>query len=457
MRRLNVSIRQLIRAVVSVVVLACALIGAGSPAGAAEAIMGAVRYSDGRPAAGAVVYALDGRRPFRVRNNILMSGEGYPRALTGRDGAFSLDVGPESVALLAAQDMNDAWGVARPGGATLITINSPAQGEVRIFNGETPAPGENVLVSYTDPAAKLLMTYAGRSGREGGFRLPALMPGAYEVSTWQDVPQVGCCFRSVTTRKTTAEVAPGSRPIIQLGGTGQPALSGRISDTDGNPLHGVWVRLLPRHGNDDVVHSAVTEQDGAYTIYDVPPGPYEVRCFRRLALNSSSRTLEAKKNFDVSAKAPEATCDIAIDLEDFRPLTPGQPAPALEGRSLDDAPFQYAGFQGRYTVLHFYAAWCSGCVKTIGWFDEHADKLTGVQIIGVSLDEDLDTAQQFATSSKLNHPVVYAGSWGENSIRKAYRVTNIPTSVIIGPDGTVVHVDLFGQVLLDYLKDRQAI
>lgn len=436
---------------------------AGAPCVAGDtALSGSVRYADGRPAGGAVVYALDGRQRFKVWNNTVMGGEALPRALADREGAFELDVDAANITALFAQDMNDACGIARitdAGGPVAVTIDAPARGVVRVANGPNPAPGEDILLSRRDPETGLYLAYGGKSNAEGVFTLPALTPGGYEVSTSQDVPQVGCCFRSVVTRMAKVDVAPGSRPEITLGGTDLPAVSGRIASAGGQPLHGVWVRLIPKSGPAGVVHSAVTDRDGSYRVYDVPPGDYEVRCFRRLALNDGARTLEALATLAVAKGAREATCDVAVDLSPFLPLEIGQPAPAIDGTTLEGQPFDWAALRGHYVVVHFYAGWCQPCVKTIGSYDALAPALGNderVRVVGISLDETEQEARDFAREKNIAHPVVYAGSWAENPVRKSYRVVNVPTTAIVGPDGTIVQLDLHGQVLVDYLREKLA-
>jgi peroxiredoxin len=396
-----------------------------------------------------------------------MTGESVPRALTDREGRFELDVDPGDLTGLFAQDMEDACGVVavtRVDQPAAITIESPARGEVRVFRGPNPAPKENLVLTRDDSIAGLRFSYSGKTSEDGVFRLPALTPGGYTVTTWEEVPQVGCCFRSVVTRAAKVDLAPGSRPEITLGGTDLPAVLGKVASTDGEPLHGVWVRLIPKataaSDVDAVIHSAVTERDGSYSVYDVPPGDYEVRCFRRLALNDGGRTLEFVSDLKVPpGKGENVSNDVTIDLTPFLPLEPGQPAPAIEGTTLDGSPFTLGDLQGQYVVVHFYAGWCAPCVETIGWFDRLTTELgesAKVSVVGISLDESEQEARVFAQEKSIDHPVIYAGSWASNPVRKAYRVVNIPTTVIVGPDGAIAHIDLHGQVLLDYLRTQLA-
>src|SRR5690606_22558327 len=153
---------------------------------------------------------------------------------------------------------------------------------------------EEVSLMLNAGVPRLVFQYEGVTDAGGGLRLAAITPGDYVIQTSQPVPQVGCCFRSVVTRQAMAKLAPGDSGTLKLGGTDLPRLEGAIRDKAGDPLHGVWVRLIPANAAalNGPVWSTVTERDGRYVIYDVPEGAYELRCFRRLALNDGSRTLQ---------------------------------------------------------------------------------------------------------------------------------------------------------------------
>ena len=442
--------------------IACAVLAAALalvPRAFAEPVTGMVVDAQGQPVGGAVVYAVAAKHPFRVRNNTIMVGESVPRGLTDRDGRFTFEADLASTVCLFAQDMEDACGYVSLAAATSpyrITIAPVAKTTVLVRRGPEVSPGENVMLVQSTGLKELSLTYEGKTNAQGLYRIPALAPGSYAVNTWEEVPQVGCCFRSVITRAATVDVAPGTTPEITLGGTDLPTVRGRVASSDGEPLHGVWVRLLPKSPESGipVVHSAVTGRDGAYAMYDVPAGDYEVRGFRRLALNDSARTLEATANLSVKAAAKEATCDISIDLTPFMPLEPGQEAPPIDAAALSGEQIRLADYKGKQVVIHFYAAWCAICVETIGSFDDIAQELGDVAVLGISLDENEAEARTFIAEKGMKHPVIYAGPWADNAIRQAYRVVNVPTTVIVGPDGTISHIDLYGEVLQKYLQEH---
>jgi len=102
-------------------------------------------------------------------------------------------------------------------------------------------------------------------------------------------------------------------------------------------------------------------------VYRSAPGDYEVRCFRRRAMNDGGRTLESVTDLTVPQSADRnLSIDVPIDLAPFLPLEPGQPAPPIEGATLDGQPFRLSDLTGRYVVVHFHAGWCKPCVETIG-------------------------------------------------------------------------------------------
>ncbi|MBI5093381.1 MAG: carboxypeptidase regulatory-like domain-containing protein [Candidatus Hydrogenedentes bacterium] len=448
------------------VLIAALAVSCGIPICArATSIEGSVTYHDGKPAQGAVVYALNGRKSFQVTDNRIMLGEQLPRAITDRAGRFMLSVDPSDTTGFLAQDMNDAVGFSRAASEAKrisIIIEKPASADITVLNGRTGAANENVRLLLDTGIKGVAFRYDAKTDAKGVLRVNALTPGPYLLTTWRDVPQVGCCFRSVVTRAAKAAIAPGQVESITLGGSDLPHIEGKVTDSDGQPLHGVWVRLLAKQKpaqveGVDIIWSTVSDRDGSYAIYDVPPGKYGLRVFRRLALNDATRTFEAIQEILVPENAADTKAyNVAVDTKPFMPLEPGQDAPAIAGKTLAGESFALADLKGKIVVLHFFASWCSACVQTIGDFDDLAAEFdhAKVAVVGVNVDETMEDALAFSTERRIQHPVLYQGAWADNPILKAYRVCNIPTTVVIGPDGRILNIDLFGGALRKYVSEK---
>ena len=258
---------------------------------------------------------------------------------------------------------------------------------------------------------------------------------------------------------------------IKLGGTDLPMLRGKITDTEGGGLHGVWVRLenadegeLKKTG---IVWSEVTEKDGSYEIYDIPPGRYKLHCFRRLALNNYSRTLQAEKTITINDHPEPKTesqpltgraeniCNVKIDLEPFMPLEFGQVCPDFSGKLLSGESFSLNKQRGKIVVLHFYTSWCSICVRTMPDFDQLAEKFgpDKLLVLGISLDKTIGEQKQLLSKSPSIHSHLFAGPWTQSEMVKLFRVINVPTTIIIDAEGKIAQMDLFGDVLEKFITD----
>jgi thiol-disulfide isomerase/thioredoxin len=96
-------------------------------------------------------------------------------------------------------------------------------------------------------------------------------------------------------------------------------------------------------------------------------------------------------------------------------------------------------FKGKVILLDFWATWCVPCKQEIPGFIELQKKYggRGLQIVGVSVDDSLKMAKEYATGMKMNYPVLLAE--GKEDILKAYDpIPSIPVSIIIDRDGRIV-------------------
>jgi peroxiredoxin len=442
-------------------VLLCALV-AGSVS--ADSISGRVVDADGAPVPGAVVYAPSTGSPLSVANNQIMKLVDTPRAITDATGAFSVDIGHSAVQQLLVLDMMNRPAYASVSSTSGIEIVMPPSAALSVAyqKGPEPVAGQEFTAHLMQGGKALRYQASAKTDRDGRLLFNELLPGEYIVRASELVPQVGCCFTSVEVQKATVRLEEGETKALTFGGTDLPYLTGRFTDDEGDPLHGVWVRLAPKKRIDsgDVVWSAVTEQDGSYAIYDVPPDDYELRYFRRLALNDGSRVLQGSREVVVTADAPanvetglpQHKVDVVVDLAPFMPLQPGDAAPDFEIPLLDGGAFRLADHRGKVVVLYVYSTWCSSCVESIPDFEARAKAFadTPAVFVAISLDETQADLAAFAREHRLSVPQAWAGPWEESQVRQDYRVVSVPSSYIIAPDGTLAHADLFG----DYLEQE---
>ena len=79
--------------------------------------------------------------------------------------------------------------------------------------------------------------------------------------------------------------------------------------------------------------------------------------------------------------------------------------------NLDGAKWNFADQRGKVVVVNYWATWCPPCrVETPGlvsFADEY--KSRGVEMVGVTVDEDLSLVPPFVESYEIKYPILKAG------------------------------------------------
>jgi thiol-disulfide isomerase/thioredoxin len=118
----------------------------------------------------------------------------------------------------------------------------------------------------------------------------------------------------------------------------------------------------------------------------------------------------------------------------------GAAAPAVELDLLDGGKLSLADYKGKVVVLDFWATWCPPCVEGLPVVSKIAADLKdkGVVFFAVNQQESPETIRKFLEKKGLKIPVAL----DKGKAARAYAVSGIPQTVLIGKDGTVqaVHV-----------------
>lgn len=152
------------------------------------------------------------------------------------------------------------------------------------------------------------------------------------------------------------------------------------------------------------------------------------------------------------AQIPDGVADpkalAELELENYvaenRALPPGTIAPdAIVIRVSDQSDFKLSDLRGKVVVLDFWATWCPPCQESMAKLQQlraqHPDWKDRVELISVSIDATFKVVprhlQQRGWTNTLN---TWAGA-GTFSAEapKAYRVSSIPTTYIIDPQGKI--------------------
>jgi thiol-disulfide isomerase/thioredoxin len=137
---------------------------------------------------------------------------------------------------------------------------------------------------------------------------------------------------------------------------------------------------------------------------------------------------------------PAVLLALAIGVLYAAPPTPDpllhKPAPEFVRNDLAGRPVDLAALHGRVVLLNFWATWCASCLveipRFIGWQSKYA--AGGLQIIGVSMDDDSAPVATLMRERAVNYPVVM----GDEQIGLLYGgVLGLPITYLIDRRGIV--------------------
>jgi peroxiredoxin len=118
-------------------------------------------------------------------------------------------------------------------------------------------------------------------------------------------------------------------------------------------------------------------------------------------------------------------------------LDKGAAAPRFElpGRA---GAVQLAKFRGKLVYLDFWASWCGPCRQSFPWMNEMQARYgaRGLQVVGVNVDAKSEDADNFLAETPARFPIAFDPA---GTTPRAYGIKGMPSSVLVGPDGTVLH------------------
>lgn len=111
-------------------------------------------------------------------------------------------------------------------------------------------------------------------------------------------------------------------------------------------------------------------------------------------------------------------------------------APEFELRDLNGQMLDLARYRGKVVLLNFWATWCAPCQIEMPTFSRWQSQYgsQGLQIIGISMDDDAAPARKLVNRMKLTYPV----AMGDARLGRRYGgVLGLPLTLLIDRSGVV--------------------
>ena len=129
--------------------------------------------------------------------------------------------------------------------------------------------------------------------------------------------------------------------------------------------------------------------------------------------------------------------------------TENKQAPDFSAKSPEGKTISLKESLGKVTIIDFWASWCGPCRQenpsVVAMYNELHSK--GLNIVGVSLDDNLDSWKQAIVKDKITWVQVSNLKKWSDPIAKLYNVEQIPTTFILDASGNIVAKDLRGNEL----------
>ncbi len=155
-----------------------------------------------------------------------------------------------------------------------------------------------------------------------------------------------------------------------------------------------------------------------------------------VAYTLGARSGMARRAESVSTPAEPSAAD---ELAARRPA-PLFTLPSLRGPE----QISLADFRGQVVVINFFASWCGPCELEAADLQRTWERVKGhgVTFVGVAIQDQYQDAQAFLTKHRLTYPAAIDKS---GDIMQAFRITGIPTTVFVDPQGRLAgrHTGIF--------------
>lgn len=138
---------------------------------------------------------------------------------------------------------------------------------------------------------------------------------------------------------------------------------------------------------------------------------------------------------EISAQEQTTNSSTGLDI--------GKQAPNFSMTDSEGKTVSLSSLKGNVVMIDFWATWCPPCVRSIPevkkLWAEHKGKQ--FQVLGVSLDKDLEVWKSYIKENNMTWKQVADGQFWDNKAALAFGIASIPSVWILDKEGKIVIKD----------------
>ena len=164
-------------------------------------------------------------------------------------------------------------------------------------------------------------------------------------------------------------------------------------------------------------------------------------------LSSSSDTAIIINESDLGDSSAQQATDIGLT---FIAAPDRQPIPPIAGLDLDLEPIAFSDYLGKVTVVNAWASWRTPCIEETPELvaTQEATKKLGVQFLGLNVNDDLESARNFAQA--ITYPSIADPEGRLLSLVPGIPPNGLPSTLVVDKDGLIA-VRIIGSITKEVL------
>ncbi|MFY9208783.1 MAG: TlpA disulfide reductase family protein [Candidatus Nanopelagicales bacterium] len=164
-------------------------------------------------------------------------------------------------------------------------------------------------------------------------------------------------------------------------------------------------------------------------------------------LSSSSDTAIIINESDLGDSSAQQATDIGLT---FIAVPDREPIPPIAGLDLNLEPIAISDYLGKVTVVNAWASWCAPCIEETPELvaTQEATRKLGVQFLGLNVNDDLESARNFAQA--ITYPSIADPEGRLLSLVPGIPPNGLPSTLVVDKDGLIA-VRIIGPITKEVL------